>query len=185
MSELPSITGKKVLMVVASQNFRDEEYKEPREILEQQGAQIIVASSSSKKARGMLGLEIQPDRLLGNVKPEDYDAIIFVGGSGAREYWDNKAAHNLIKQMAALNKILGAICIAPVTLGRAGVLNGKKVTIFPSETGQLKGLGVTYTGKHVQRDGNIITADGPSAASEFGMAIVEALSNPQENRLRR
>ncbi|MFH1238651.1 MAG: DJ-1/PfpI family protein, partial [bacterium] len=139
-------------------------------------AQVMVASSSSKKAKGMLGMLVQPDRLVGNVKAQDYDAIILVGGAGAREYWDNKAVHNLIKEALGLNKIVGAICIAPVTLARAGVLSGKKVTVFPSEAGQLKNNGVIFTGKHVQRDANIITADGPSAAREFGMAVVEALS---------
>ncbi len=175
MSESYSLEGKKIVMIIASQNFRDEEYQQPKDILTKHGAQIIVASSSLKKAKGVLGLEIQPDKLLSDVKAEDYDAIIFVGGNGAREYYNSKSAHSLIKDAFKLNKIIGAICIAPVILAKAGVLSGKKATVFSSEITQIRNLGTNYTGKAVQIDGNIITANGHDAGKEFGTAILEAL----------
>lgn len=73
-------------------------------------------------------------------------------------------------------KIVGAICIAPVTLARAGLLKNKKVTTYSSTINDIKSAGAKYTGNDVERDGNIITASGPAAAQKFGEAIVKALS---------
>ena len=72
-------------------------------------------------------------------------------------------------------KIIAAICIAPVTLANAGILNGKKATVFPSGKNDLIRNGAKYTGDSVTVDGNIITANGPMAAEAFGKKIVEML----------
>ncbi len=177
--KLERIEGKKVLVIIAPSNFRDEEYKEPREILEAQGAKVTVASSTLKGCRGMLGLFVQPDILLSQVKVEDYDSILFIGGSGASEYWNDKTAHGIAQEAVKQDKVLGAICIAPVTLANAGVLKGKRVTVWPSEGIKIRNLGVQYIPSSVQVDEKIITADGPKSAKAFGEAIVNTLSgNP-------
>lgn len=169
------LKGKKILMIIAHQNFRDEEYQQPREILEAAGAQVIVASSSTKKAKGMLGLTVKPDTLLKDVKAANFDAILFIGGSGAKEYWDNPIAHQLAKDAITKDKILGAICIAPVTLAKAGVLKDKRATVFSSTALHLRKQGVKYTGHDVEVDGKIVTANGPAAARKFGEMIVKLL----------
>ncbi len=174
--ELERIEGKRILMIIASSNFRDEEYREPRKILEAQGAKVTVASSTLEGCRGMLGLYVQPDILLNRVKAEDYDGILFIGGSGSSEYWDNKIAHTIAQEAVKQNKVLGAICIAPVTLANAGVLKGKRATVWPSEGPRLRNLGAQYVPSSVQVDGKIVTADGPRSAKAFGEAIVKALA---------
>ena len=173
---MPGIDGKKVVMIIASQNFRDEEFQKPKAILERQGAKVIVASSSLNKATGMLGATADPEVLYNQIKVQDYDAVVFIGGSGATEYWNDPAAHTIARACVENGKILGSICIAPVTLANAGVLTGKKATVWSSEIEQLKAKGVNYTGADVQEDGQIITADGPSSAEKFGNALVKALA---------
>ncbi|GAB4114568.1 MAG: DJ-1/PfpI family protein [Candidatus Caldatribacteriota bacterium] len=177
MSELQ---GKKILIIIASQDFRDEELFKPRDLFLERGMEVILASSSLKTARGMLGGTAQPDILIKEVKVEEFDAIIFVGGMGASEYWEDPVAREIVKKTVALNKIIGAICIAPVTLANAGALEGKKATVFSSEVNKLKNKGAIYTGKAVEIDGNIITANGPQAAQEFGKAIIQSLSKVKE-----
>ena len=173
---MTTVDGKKVLMIIARENFRDEEYEKPRQILQNQGASVTVASTSTDPAKGMLGATVQPDVLLRDVNPADWDAVVFVGGSGASEYWNNPIAHQVAKSACGANKVVGAICIAPVTLAKAGLLRGKKATVFSSQASQLKARGASYTGKDVERDGNLITADGPASAAKFGNALVAALS---------
>lgn len=173
---MPKITGKKVLMVIASRDFRDEEYKNPREILEREGALITVASSSLSLAQGMLGAKVKPDILLKDVKVDEYDAILFIGGTGSTEYWDDKIAHSIAKEALDKGKVLGAICIAPTTLANAGLLSGKRVTSFSSEASKLRAKGAIYTGATVEVDGKLITADGPGSSIRFGERIVELLS---------
>lgn len=169
------IEGKKVVMVIAEKNYRDEELLDPEEVLADAGAIVSVASTTQDMVKGMGGHEIQPDLLVTDIKPEDWDAIVFVGGIGASQYWDDVFVHNLAKEFLNQGKIVGAICIAPVTLANAKILEGKKATCWKSEGDKLKAKGVFYTEEDVVRDGNIITASGPAAAKKFGEALVEAL----------
>ena len=175
-SAMQSVKGKKAVMIIARSNFRDEELLKPKEVLEKNGLSVTVASSSLKEATGMLGAKVKPEILFTNIKVADYDAVIFVGGSGASEYWDNPTAHRIANDANNSKKIVGAICIAPVTLAKAGLLKDKKATTFSSTINDIKSAGARYTGADVEIDGNIITSSGPAAAQKFGEAIVKALS---------
>lgn len=174
-NSMQSVKGKKAVMIIAQNNFRDEELLTPKEVLEKNGVVVTVASSSLKGSTGMLGAKVKPDILFTNIKVADYDAVIFVGGSGSSEYWDEPAAHKIANDANSAKKIVGAICIAPVTLAKAGLLKNKKATTFSSTVKDIKSFGAQYTGADVERDGNIITASGPAAAQKFGEALVRAL----------
>ncbi len=174
---MAGLTGKKVLMVIASHQFRDEEYQKPRRLLEAAGAKVVIASSTLKEATGMLGLKVKPDILLESAKMSEYDAVVFVGGMGATEYWENPTAHSLAKEAYRSGKLTSAICLAPMTLANAGLLKGKRATIWPDAVDDFKTKGVIYTGKSVEKDGSIITGSGPEAAEAFGKALIEALSD--------
>ena len=167
---------KKIVMIIARQKFRDEELLVPKAHFEKQGFQVTVASSSLDPSTGMLGATIKPDLLLSEVKPEDYDGVIFVGGSGAQEYWNNPLAHEIAQKTQQSGKILAAICIAPVTLAKARLLKGKSATVWSSEIKQLQDLGVKLSSAPVVRDEKIITANGPEAALDFAQTIVEAMA---------
>ena len=167
---------KKAVMIIAQDNFRDEELLEPKEILEKAGIVVKIASLNKKIARGMLGARVMPDMTLQDIDAKDFDAVIFVGGSGSSIYWDDASAHKIAQQALSSNRLVAAICIAPVTLARAGLLKDKKATVWQSEAGKLKQGGAVYTAQPVEKDGNIITASGPAAAGEFGKQIVKALS---------
>jgi len=169
------LTGKKALLVIARTNFRDEEYAEPRKALEAAGVQVAVASSKQGQCRGMLGATANADIALRDAKAINYDAVVFVGGSGAQEYWNDGAAHKLAIAAVQLGRVVGAICIAPVVLAKAGLLKGRRATVFPSCEEQLAVEGAHVTRNPVERDGKIITAVGPQAARDFAKALVKAL----------
>jgi len=173
---IPDIDGKRIVMIVAHRDFRDEELFAPRTILEEAGGEVIVASSSLEPARGMLGGTVAPDVLVKDIDAADYDAVVFVGGTGAKEYWEDERAHAIARRAVEEGKVLAAICIAPVTLANAGVLRDKSATVWKSEAERLKAKGARYAGRDLEIDGRIITADGPESAEKFGRAIAEALS---------
>ena len=176
VTEEASLAGKRVVMIIAPQEFRDEELIEPQEVLYDRGAEVKVASKSLETAKGMLGAQVKPDMLVSDVKPANWDAIILVGGGGSSVYWNDSLVHSMLKEAVKQDKIVGAICIAPVTLANAGILSGKKATVYSSETQKLKDKGAECTGNDVERDGNLITASGPKAAKGFGEAIAGALA---------
>jgi protease I len=166
--------NKKVLMVIAPVDFRDEEYFETRKVIEDVGNKITVVNSTGQPSKSSFGKIVKPDKTIYDVNVNDFDAIVFVGGRGSSEYFNNPKALNLAKDFNKANKVVSAICIAPSILVNAGILNGKKATSFPSERGNINAVG-TYTGKSVEIDGKIITGNGPQAAKEFGKKIADAL----------
>jgi protease I len=172
---MTALSGKIVLMIIASINFRDPEFLVPKTVLEASGVKVVTASTALT-AKGAEGTVVKVDVLLDKVYAANYDAVLFIGGPGAGEYFDNPTAHKIAKDAVAKGKVLGSICIAGTTLAKAGVLKGRKATVFPTGEPELVKGGAIYTGKDVEIDGKIITANGPKAGKAFGEAIVKALS---------
>lgn len=164
----------RVLMVIAPVDFRDEEYFETRKILEDAGNKVTVVNSTGQPSKSSFGKIVKPDKTFYDVNVKDFDAIVFVGGSGTSVYFNNQQALKLAKEFNKSGKVVAAICIAPSILANAGILDGKKATSFPSERDNINAVG-TYTGKPIEVDGKIITANGPMAAKDFGKKIAEAL----------
>lgn len=170
--------GKKILLVIAQEQFRDEECFVPKQLFESAGVKVTVAAESTKIAKGMLGGTIKPDITISEAIIDDYDAIVISGGSGSRRYlWDNKELHELVKEVDARKKVISAICISPVVLARTGILKGKESTIFksPDTVRELKEHGAVYLDRDVVVSGRVVTGRDPASADAFGNAVLEAL----------
>ncbi len=172
-----SLSGKKILMVIAFKNFRDEEYFVPKEILEGSGAEIKTASNKEGMARGADGGEVLIDYKLEDIDLNNFDAVVFIGGPGCLENLDNENSYNLVKETVAKNKLLASICVSPVILAKAGVLKGKSATVWSSALDKsaieiLKQNGANYQAQDVVVDGKIITANGPDAAKKFADTLI-------------
>lgn len=164
-----------VLMIVAPKDFRDEEFLEPKEVFAKAGAEVTISSKGVEEATGKFGAKTRIDKDLSEVNIQDYDAVVFVGGPGTAVYFEDPLALKAAKEAFAAKKVIGAICIAPSILANAGILSGKQATAFSSEEENLRSKGASYTGEPVTRDKNIITANGPAAATKFGEEIIGTL----------
>ena len=172
------VTNKKVALIVAFRDFRDEEYFLPKEILEDAKTEVLTISDDSGVAVGIGGGEAKVDVLIGGLKVEDFDAIVFIGGPGALSHLDGEESYRIAKETIEAGKILGAICISPAILAKADVLRGKRATVWSSSLDKsavrvLEENGAIYEDKDVVVDGKIVTANGPEAAREFGEKLVE------------
>jgi deglycase len=172
---LAQLQGRKIMMIIPLKGFWDQELIKLKEIFEQNGLGVTVVSSTLKAAEGIFGTKIKPDIVLHKVKITRYDAVVFVGGEGAVQYWDDPQAHRLIKEALRKGKVLGAISVAPIILSNAKILKGKKATVWPTLSNRLKWSGAIYTGNPVEVDGSIVTADRPESAEEFANAILSLI----------
>lgn len=166
---------KSVLIVIAPENFQDQEFRVPYELLRQEGHRVAVVSRDTIEATGMLGLKVKPDIPLSGVDTLAYDGLILVGGTGSVVYWDDPLLHRLVRHFSSADKVLAAICLAPVVLARAGVLEGVEATCFESAAGELTRWGANYTGRDLAVSGRIITASGPQAVERFASEVLRQL----------
>lgn len=173
------LDGKKVLMVIPHTQFRDEEFFEPKKVLEDEGATVVVASTTVRICRGMKGGIAQAEIAVADAKADDYAAIVLCGGSSVPEFfWKDKKLQELVTAMSAAGKILAAICLATVVLAKAKLLTGREATVYflPEAIEELKAGGATYVKETLVIHNNIILAEGPPDAQRFGQAIRTALA---------
>lgn len=168
-----ALNEKKVLMVVAPHRFQDEEYEITRKVLESRGVQVKVASISAGECRGSGGLSVRATEKLEDVKYYDFDAIVFVGGDGARPLAEHEKAQKLAKD--AEYKVLGAIGTGTGILASGGVMKGKRVTGDPGTAAAVRAKEGTFTAQPIEVDNKLVTARDQRYAEYFGNGLLEAL----------
>ena len=157
--------SKSALLIVASKSA-----------LESAGVDVVVASNGPDRATSTAGKTTSTDDYT-NINVNDYDAIVFIGGPGAKVLKEDKTALDIAKQSLSQKKVTAAICMAVSVLANAGLLKGKKATAYAEEKGNLEKKGAIFTGSLVEVTGNIVTGNGPSAATKFGKTIADILTS--------
>src|SRR5438105_5414610 len=133
-SETKDLEGRTILAVVAPKEFRDEELFEPRAALEARGARIVVASTGRERAAGMLGGHVDPALAIDEARARDYDAVVVVGGMGSPAHlWTHAGLLALVREAYAQGKVVAAICLSGAVLAGAGVLEGRRATVFRTD----------------------------------------------------
>ncbi len=139
---------------------------------------MTVASTRPGTAVGMLGTTIATPRTVRTVSVGDFDAVVLAGGAGAPTHlWSSEPLRTRVREFHRAGKPVAAICLAGAVLARAGVLAGRRATVFPtrSATLELKRGGARYVAEPVVLDGTVLTASGPDAAAAFAMAFLNLL----------
>ncbi len=165
----------KILMIVAPERFREEELFLTQEELTKSGHKVVVASTKTGICNGSRGGSVIADLLLKDINCDNYDGVVFVGGGGSKIFFNDSDALNIAKKMNNDGKIVSAICLAPVILANAGVLDGKNATVSGQEAKTIESKGAKYTGPGVTVDGNIVTGNAPKRSKLFGKKICELL----------
>lgn len=186
-----------ILLIIASEGYHPVEYGHTRKMLEEAGFKVEVASDKAGIASAKPSIshakqcddpacskivdeyanyaKAKVDVTVAQANPDKYDGIFIVGGPGAMEFLDNEISYKFMKSFAQKGSPFGAICISPRILAHAGLLTRRSATGWDGDkklAALFKKHNVAYMKQHVVTDGNIVTADGPQAAMEFGRAIV-------------
>ena len=174
-----------VLMLIAPEDFRDEEYKIPLDYFNNNNYHVDTASTKKGLCRGKLGMVATANKTLDEINVNKYDVVVFIGGPGTPVLRKSPDSIRIAKDAYEQKKLIAAICWAPTILAKAGILENRKATVWQgndSEFGMmtseyLEKNGAYYTGDAVTKDGNIITADGPKSAREFAELIIKTLND--------
>jgi 4-methyl-5(b-hydroxyethyl)-thiazole monophosphate biosynthesis len=138
------------------------------------------------RLRCTFGPNLIPDVQLDQVRVEDFDALAIPGGfETAGFYEDAYSEHFLdaIRQFDQAGKPIAAICVGALPLAKSGVLAGRRATTYKLLGGkrrqQLAEMGAEVVDAPLVCDGNVITSTGPSTAAGVALALVEALTSPE------
>lgn len=163
----------KSALVILTDNFEEIEAVSPIDILRRADVETVVASrTGSRFVTGRSGIVIETDSLLDELEPRAWDLLVIPGGPGTAEMRRDARVLDLVKNQVASDRLIGAICAAPVVLKDAGVIKGRRLTSHQSVFDELPGA---LEKEDVVSDGCIITSRGAGTSVPFALALVEKL----------
>lgn len=169
------------VVVILADGFEEVEAVAVIDVLRRAGIETVIAGLRDGLVTSARTVRIMPDTVIDTVKADDFDMIVLPGGQPGSDNLNADArVIRLIKEFSHKGKLTGAICAAPIVLGNAGVLVGKRATAYPTYKDKLGGA--VYEEKAVVEDGNVLTSRGAGTALAFGLAIVARLINPEKAR---
>ncbi|MEC8903684.1 MAG: type 1 glutamine amidotransferase domain-containing protein [Pseudomonadota bacterium] len=183
MSNTQNLKGKKIA-ILATNGFEQSELIQPRDKFIEQGAEVDVLSiddQSTIKAwdEDNWGKDVNVDKQVTSVNPEDYDALVLPGGQINPDVLrTNEDAVAFIKSAnsAASIKAIGAICHGPWLLVESGLAKGATLTSFPSIQTDLKNAGATWVDEEVVTHAKLVTSRNPDDIPAFVSKISELVA---------
>ncbi len=164
---------KKILIPVAD-GFEEVEMVTIVDVLRRAGLTVIIAGIKEGALRGAHQIKLIPDTTLAEVKDEEFDMLILPGGQpGVDNLRQDTNVLNLLKKMNSDNKLIGAICAAPLVLRDANLTAGKEMTCYPGFEKEIQDM--QFKNSRVVKDGSFVTSRGPGTAMEFSLEIVRML----------
>ena len=152
------------------------------DILRRAGVEVTVAAVGGERGvRSARQVNVVADALAEELDYSGFDAVILPGGlPGVDHLKADAAVRRTCCDFAAAGKLVAAICAAPSILAHKGLLAGKNATAFPGFQKDLQEGGALLSESYVVRDGQFLTARGMGVATQFGLALVEALVSPEK-----
>ena len=124
------------------------------------------------------GVNVKCDLIFKDVDFSNGEMLVLPGGlAGTETLKQNPSVKALLLDYNNQNKYIAAICAAPSVLASAGILSGKKATIFPKMDAYLLDAKVSH--KNVVIDKNIITSRGAYTAFDFAIELVGILKGQE------
>lgn len=171
------------VLILAADGFEESELFEPRQALLDAGAQVTLASIKTDPIQGVVNdsekaRTITPDLTLDDVDTEQFDALLLPGGVGNPDKMRmEERAVEIVSEFMDDDKIVAAICHAPWLLVEADVVDGRRVTSWPSVRTDLENAGAEVVDEQVVIDGNLITSRKPDDIPAFSKAMIEAIAS--------
>ena len=179
---MPSETSKKVAFLVAAEGIERVELTEPWKAVTDAGHQAILVSPKAGEVQTFNHLdkaEQRPvDQTVADTRVEDFDALVLPGGVANPDALRlDKAAVQLVRDFMAAGRPVAAICHAPWMLVEAGVVEGRRLTSWPSLQTDIRNAGGEWVDEALVVDGNLVTSRKPHDLPQFCGALVEALEH--------
>ena len=163
--------------VLLAEGFEEVEALTIVDVLRRCDVEVDIVGVDGKPVVGAHGIKVIPDVGIDDVAVDDYDAVVLPGGSpGYVNLRNDQRVLELVRKAFEIGRFVAAICAAPAVLADAGVLKGKKATIYPGMEDELRNAGALFEEGLVVQDDRVITSRGPATALLFALRLASLLS---------
>lgn len=168
----------KSAVILLAEGFEEIEAITIIDVLRRGDVKCDICSIRDRKVIGSHKIKIKADILLSEIEIDSYEAVILPGGMpGAKNLKEDSRVIDILKRFQNKNKMIGAICAAPIVLKEAGIIKDKTITCYPDFKEEFNES--NYTEDIVTNDGNIFTSPGPATAIYFALEILRQLTDEQ------
>lgn len=169
--------GWRMLYLFLADGFEETEALVPLDLIRRAKISILTVGVGKEYVTGAHGITVKTDIVTDEIDFSQCDGVLLPGGMpGTENLYQCDAVKNAVQFTMQNDKLLAAICAAPIIPGRLGYLQNKKAVCFPGFENELQGR--KETADSVVRDGNVITAKGAGCVFPFAHKIISALSSP-------
>ena len=168
----------KKIAVLVTHGFEQSEFEKPIEALRNEAGQATVISPEDGKIKAWHGSdwgdEFDVDMSLNEANAENFDALLLPGGVMNPDLLrQNKEAVGFVRTFFEQHKPVASICHGPWMLIEADVVQGRKVTSFPSIKTDLMNAGAQWVDEEVVVDEGLVTSRNPDDLDAFCSKMVE------------
>ncbi len=170
-----NLSGKKVAFLLTD-GYEDSELTSPWEAVVESGAQATLVSPASGEVHGEMGYHQAVDLDVSRASADDFDALVLPGGVVNADHLRMDArAVGFARGFFAQHKPVGVICHGAWTLVEAGVVDGRRMTSYPSLRTDLTNAGAHWVDEEVVVDAGLVSSRTPDDLPAFDSALVEEI----------
>ena len=171
-----TLQGKKIA-ILATDGFEQSELTEPRQALQEAGAETQVVSPKQGKIKGWnhkdWGDEVGVDLALKSANPAEFDALLLPGGvMNPDQLRMNSDAVQFVRNFFEAGKPIASICHGPWMLVEADIVRGRTVTSWPSLKTDIRNAGGSWVDKEVVKDQQLVTSRKPDDIPAFNREMI-------------
>ena len=146
----------------------------------------LVSASFKPVLRSTFGLRVMPQAQVSELDLNDFDALAIPGGFARAGFYDEALSEPflaVIRHFNARDRDIASVCVASLALGAAGIIAGRRATIYHQVGGkrkdQLEQYGALFVDQAVVEDGRLISSTGPGTSVEVALRLLANLTSPE------
>lgn len=146
----------------------------------------LISAGFKPVLRATFGFSVMPHAQISELDLNDFDALAVPGGFAGAGFYDEALSEpflDIIRHFDVQHQPIASVCVASMALGAAGIINGRRATIYHQiggkRKGQLEQYGAIFVDQAVVDDGGIISSTGPGTAIEVALRLLANLTSPE------
>lgn len=177
------------IAILVTDGFEQEELTGPRQALEESGVMTRLVSDKQGEVQGYHHKQkadsFEIDITFDKVNADEFDAVLIPGGAiNAARIRHNAEAQRIVKHMNQQGKPIAVICHGPWLLVSAGLVEGRKLTSWPSLKEDIEHAGGHWVDAPAVVDGNWISSRKPEDIPAFNTCFKQVLGERTRNSVK-